>query len=261
MSSINPISSHWNISLDDISPQNMIISNIYPNGDNDNYIPIIYQVSGTPRTGSTVLYNILRILVHDKIDPNVYYGYRIIEGNIKMHLWTENYAIIDKRHDICDTEFKLIGDSKPIKLFLSHRNVSDQICSALRMGFDYNKGPSSICNNYWNQYKSCLQRTELVYDMNYHILVQNRTKIIEDLVKILDISHVMNKYDYMRIENELNNLRPPNDEPHLLTQLHSSHIANDSYSCDMKSIMDTIQNNPKCLEFYQYVNDLLDKDL
>ena len=71
----------------------------------------------------------------------------------------------------------------------------------------------------------------------------------------------MNKYDYMRIENELDNLRSPNDKPHLLTQLHATHITNASYYCDIQSVINAIKNDPNCQQFYKYVNDLLDNKL
>ena len=52
-----------------------VIHNIYDTLDRDiSTIPTFYA-NGMMRTGSTMLYNILRILIREKIDPNLVSGY------------------------------------------------------------------------------------------------------------------------------------------------------------------------------------------
>ena len=237
-----------------------IIRNIYDEF-NESTFNRWYHSNGGQRTGSTILYNLLRILIRDKIDPNVYSGYTVNLGNKYSKM---NFAIVNKRHGPC----KGIGG----KIFLAHRNVSHQLCSALKMGFYRSIGKDgksviNYCNKMWSNYQSCLKNPSLVYDMNYHVMIENITKIIEDIAIVLNIRHVMDEYDYDKIADELSHLRPTKNmkgdshaPEHPITQIHANHITDNSKKqCDRDQVVRFIQNDQDCKTFYDYVNDLLIK--
>eukprot|EP01084_Bolivina_argentea_P044553 81975_1 len=232
------------------SNQDIHIRNIYDELNRTHKLKW-YHANGGPRTGSTVLLNILRILIREKIDPNVYNGYTLNLNSHDDEFKDQNYVIINKRHGPCKRIPR--GD-----IFIAHRNVSDQICSAMRMGFcrSSDQGMTKWCVKTWKHYQSCLNHPWLVYDMSYYILIKNMTRIIEDIANALHIAHVMSKYDYEKIENELNHLVPPTQRAHPITQIHPNHIAH-NMSCDIEHVVNVIKQDKECNQFYEFVNELL----
>ena len=101
--------------------------------------------------------------------------------------------------------------------------------------------------------------------MNYDIMVSNVTRIIEDIVTVLNISHTMTQYDYIKMVDELDNLRAPTgvshrgNGSHPITQMQPHH-SQTSYECDMDRIINVLQKDENCTEYYEFVNDLMQKE-
>eukprot|EP01084_Bolivina_argentea_P086602 156537_1 len=221
-----------------------------------------YHVAGGSRTGSTMLYNILRVLIREKIDPNVYNAYELYWQPEFHHT---NYVKLSKMHHPCG-DLEIHSTNYSGKIFISHRNVSQQICSAVRLMLipSRRRPMKAFCLLQWNYYQSCLRHPWLVYDMSFERLITNMTGVIEDIAYILNITHVMNKYDYNKITNELNHLVSPNNGIHPITELHGNHVTkiNDSSvtskKCDVNYVIkEIIKKTPKCNAYYEFVNTLL----
>ena len=232
--------------------QNVVISDIYDEL-NRSKRQTVYIANGCKRTGSTMLYNILRILMREKMDPNLYSGW-----DIKEHFLKQNYIVLSKLHLGCEPHTQH-------KYFIAHRNVSHQICSMIQMRMTTMSQAGQYCAKQWGRYKSCLESESVLYDMSFEMLMKNKTKIIEDIAVSLNISHVMNNYDYAKIERELNHLTPPLKQEKGLpqnpvTQIHPNHIHTKA-SCDYSAIINNvIKKNSACNAFYETVNEKLENE-
>ena len=219
-----------------------------------NLSTMIYHSNGGTRTGSTMMFNILRVLIREKIDPNMHCGWAV---DTDPALKDSNYVLLVKQHGFC-------GETG--KIFISHRNVSHVVRSM--MDFNQSLDGEHIaewCGGQGMRYESCRNHEGLqhgvLYDMSYEALIGDMHAVIVEMANALRISHVMSPYDYKKIEFELEHLVAPSHGIHPVTALHSHHRAtsNDGRSSrDLDFIVNhIIRTNEACNRYYELVNDVL----
>jgi hypothetical protein len=188
-------------------------------------------VCGTPRSGSTLLFNLVREMVRVKLDRID--GFFATENQYKNLLLNENSFFVKKNHEISWLLMRRIKMKLSIGFF-THRDIRDVVVSLMQKGWvqDFDdwidrKGLHKIVND------------ALIYagvkNMNfisYEELINDRIKIIENIQKILNIDSIeeslMNVIEKnssieetkKRIENTL-----INDDHNRYTHLHRNHIA------------------------------------
>ena len=107
----------------------------------------------------------------------------------KYVLSQHDFVILNKWHGPCYNNS--IHDGI---IFTSHRNAFDQLCSIqeLKSIKDQINNKHDIlryCKKMLNNYKTCLNHPNLVYDMDYHVMISNIEKIIDD-ISIIDILNI-----------------------------------------------------------------------
>ncbi len=238
--------------------------------------PSLFISAGLERSGSTVLYNILRILIRNKIDPNLLFGDSLTHKNINTFA-NQNFAILLKTHWDCSKLFEsaLSNFNKTkwnIYIFTSYRNLPDQICSEILMGMMRTNKPTkrsiiNRCHDHQYKYFSCYNSAYFAYQQNYDDIKNNNiSKVIYDIAEVLNITNILTKNDVLNIEYELKNLITINEAKnivhHPLTFIHSDHIHTEKQknsTCNMPFIIDAIKSDKKCNSFYKHLNDTASK--
>eukprot|EP01083_Nonionella_stella_P029808 81927_1 len=236
------------------------IVNLYGDTQSANKSLLVIS-NGLMRSGSTILFNILRILIREKIDPNLYAQWHISNEYLNTKL-----TLLSKEHYPCDWVLKKrneFGDWQQnwnLRIFISHRNVSEMLCSAMLtksvIPHVNTQSVRHFCEQEANSYLTCAGNytNYIAYDMDYYRLKRNMTQIIEEIAMSLNIDQVMTKYDYAKIENELDHLvtiKRPNYTKGIknpMTEIHAKHIhsAQDQSKCDHQLIRDVIESSEIC---------------
>eukprot|EP01083_Nonionella_stella_P278432 946851_1 len=65
------------------------------------------------------------------------------------------------------------------------------------------------------------------------------------------------QYDYARVENELNNLKPATNCNHgnEINQIHCNHIGDKKHKCQNQRIDEIMQSSKKCLDLYRMIKE------
>eukprot|EP01083_Nonionella_stella_P278431 946850_1 len=148
--------------------------------------PLYLGACGAPRTGSTMLYNTIRILVHDKIDPDLWAGYSM--GKPWTRFLDERFPVVHKTHGSCDNleqnlHQKQWWNRRNVTFYTSWRDVKDTLCSMIKFEEKItNETLVNRCESYTDAYHSCNSdkyKNIRVFDMSFDELIRNKTNVIE----------------------------------------------------------------------------------
>ena len=222
---------------------------------------------GSPRTGSTLLYNILRIMVRDKIDPN-YIGYyldfnannRFNFTQLRENQIKDTMVNIIKTHSSCKKIYNMFTykdiidlDDIHIVSFMSIRDFNDVICSFMSWDEGRITALNGLCKAHINAL-NCFINKHTNYLISYDMLSnsQNHGTLFEFVGNALNISDVLTKYDYHKITNELKYLKGPTlFRFHEITHLHKHHRKNRSQTCNKNDIETMINSHEYCIKAKQ----------
>ena len=213
---------------------------------------VTVSTAGLPRSGSTLAYNIVRMVLM-QYEPSLLYGWiddKILNKPMKEYISKNhhNLSIVYKTHEL-DQELVQKSDL----LIFTHRDPIDQVCS-LGLMFD-----GAILKNCSHAQKRCqwlkrLQRdlfskvkSKTVLDFNYeeisNPLLQH--KAVERLLEKLSLNAACLTSSFYR---SLANLRPPAQDifspHHPFTLIHAGHTHGNKSKCN--SLQGCLLLDPEC---------------
>lgn len=145
------------------------------------------------RSGSTILYNIVRLLYEEKYGDDVY------------SCWIQRYQKVrtEQFHIIKIHKFDKRLIQKSTKILTSRRDFRDVAASLTRKGWTVNKSADCILDKVLERYEPWF--TRLTYDMIYEEMMDDQVKIIREVSKALEFDTT--DEEVTRIHNTLKSLR------------------------------------------------------
>lgn len=218
--------------------------------------PDIIGCLGAPRSGSTLTFNLVRLLV-DKIDPNSASGWidDVVGGQKLKEIIPKmrgHLSVVYKAHDLDDVDVINATDI----FILSHRAPFDAICS-IGLMFD-NKlllhGDSAVRACHWMR---CSQKkiyqaigNKPAIDMEFDDLADDLklTNVLQKLTTMLQMRRVF--IDFDEIVQRVRLLKPPPKDifqihhPKTLLHEHHVHSAEENRACD--GLRQALMGDPFC---------------
>lgn len=169
--------------------------------------------AGMPRSGSTWMFNVIRLLMEEKIDPNQFSSCWI--DDFDKTATPKNMLI--KIHDYNQT-----WSQKASIVFYSYRDIRDAIVSFSRK-FGIKPSLSMAQRLITNDRQ---WRFISAYNMRYESMLSDPLSIIEAISELIgvkpDSRHLLSKLNMLDYNNE----GPKNDQYHLINLLHKNHKTN-----------------------------------
>ncbi len=123
--------------------------------------PYIFVIAGLPRTGSTTIYNIVRLLLHSK-DPNLLASYYddISSETVKFlgSCVNLNMYVIAKTHSLPTAAVELARLGSNVTFIMSHRNTWSMINVIPSMCF-------ILCKTYANESKGPINPSKMLFQL------------------------------------------------------------------------------------------------
>ena len=187
-------------------------------------------VCGIPRSGSTLLFNILREMI--RIDLDKLDGYFETDKEYEQLLKSEKSYYIKKTHNLSWILLNRIK-RKESTGFFTHRDIRDIVVSMMQKGWikDFNKFirfQLTVIINIALIYAS----VKNMHIYSYDELINNKMKVIKDLQTILNINldkdsifEIIKRTSIEETKKAIERL-PKNQEYDPTSHLHKAHIKN-----------------------------------
>jgi hypothetical protein len=188
-------------------------------------------VCGVPRSGSTLLFNLIRELV--KIELDRLDGFFTTEIEYQNLLSKERSFFVKKNHEVSWLLIKRIKSNLSLGFF-THRDIRDVVVSLMQKGWmqDFNtwierKGLHTMVNN-----SLIYASVKNMNTISYEELTNDRLTVVNNIKKILNLDHVDESSMKMIVRNSsIEEIRKKienisvDDEYDRATHLHKDHIA------------------------------------
>lgn len=175
-------------------------------------------VATIPRTGSTLLFNICRLLFEQAYGKNNVYSAWF--QSHELHLEKENNII--KIHAIPSHMQKWSN-----KIITSVRDIRCVIASYAEFNKKFNSNApeqmKKICDDYLSIYNSVKSKAH--YTMKYEEYFENKEKIISEIIETLEINHKKIKIDRLLHDLDIIKNKKYDSVDIAETQMHPNHIS------------------------------------
>ena len=179
-------------------------------------------IGGAPRSGSTILFNLMRILVR-RIDPNVIAVWVSDIDEAKLDYWQKNnVSVIVKTHSLVQTWLPRLGT-----LLLTYRDPYELACSLVHKdgSVSISMCPKIVCEEYHLR-----SHLHLAYALDYRRLAHELPTLVVEVARAVQLP-ALDTRAVDEVVSELQALRPVaygNDlisAQHPVTLLHRNHVA------------------------------------
>jgi hypothetical protein len=218
--------------------------------------PVFVVVGGAPRSGSTLLYNMARILVR-RYDPNIIAGWSFNEEELKY--WTkQNVSVVIKTHSYTNKWYSTFANQENLTrtplLVLAQRDPYEEGCSLIHKDgrLDHGMCQKIVCEEYHLR-----QHLEHVYTLDFRRLEQKEIYdeelafVLTELNNALGLpsNNLQDERAIQEVANELSRLRPVAfEQHHPVTLIHSNHVSppNKWEICNVNHEMQQLRADPLC---------------
>jgi len=188
-------------------------------------------VCGMPRSGSTLLFNLIRELMAVELGRSD--GFFADESEYKKILLNEKSFFIKKNHEMSWVLINRINSNLSIGFF-TYRDIRDVVVSLMQKGWiqDFDQ---------WidRKYLHRIVNNSLIYAdvrnmhlISYEYLMNNKMKVVKDIKKVLNLQNIdefsiemiIKSSSIEEVRNKIEKM-PKSEEYDRYTHLHKDHIA------------------------------------
>ena len=180
--------------------------------------PVLVYSAGLYRTGSTVMFNIIRIWI-SLVDPN-YISWFAINEKVLSGAQKQGFSIVNKIHMpwmARPQNYNKNSTVNPTIIFLSHRRVEDQMCSMLLMNIQVPDGIRSLSKTckvqkQWQDqfYKNAKEDGVKLVDMNFDDWIRDPRGTVHAIGIELGIQGINDMWVDL-VHEQVSNIKSPKD--------------------------------------------------
>lgn len=200
----------------------------------------IIIAASIPRSGSTLFFNLVRLLEIEKENQN---ENSVVGTFAKWHAIraADEHAVVIKAHGYTNY-WKSVGDI----MFANFRDPRGSVSSFVSMWPSTRKSAKEIGKK--NCMNGLLWKSNGAYGVRYELMSRNISKFVEEVAKILHIKSSPQLIE--KIVFKLDELKSPKSRVDVVTQIHPNHVTNLGDQWDKVLTLEEINSiNKDCEKF------------